>query len=720
MSRKKGKKRAGATSGSRARDDVAGRSLHELADNLLFAGILLILFFRPFVSGRTYPHYNHFFHIGVAVLAALWILKSRKDGTLEIHNRLLTGFVLAFALVCSATFFTSVNKGLTLRYIFEIISYSLLFLLIANNFREKNSIKVAIGIVFVSAFIISVYGIWQYYHTLEMTRRYLEMVMKSGDEEFLMGIPLNTGILHRLETKRAFATFLYPNAYAMFLVLIGSLAAGWAWEMRQSMLSFTISGIRGVFRRDLAEPAPRTVGEKTSKSHPALRFLSVVGAGLWNAGKAFTAPLFVVFCILLLWNLYLTYSRGGWLSALAAVMIFVGVRIVTGRQASQNGNAVATAVMLIASLFLCMKTIPADASMVQEPSLISRIRDSQTIEHRLSYWSTAVTMISDNPWFGVGWGAFEKAYPKYMVLGGYPVKLAHNNFLQVWAETGIIGLNAFAGMWLVFLYTFWKKAVSGPAVAMRGVACGLGTAVIAFLVNSVVDFALYLPALAYLVFAFMGLLVAIPAPQEQSDKFTMRVPGVAAIFLLLILSFYSATLFKSYISLQYRNRAEALRNAAFPTEFARHVGFESDPEKQRSALRAGISLLERSINLYPLDAEAHHLLGDNYLRMSQMEEQPGYLHSAIEHLKRASNLDPFSPYVYQSLATAYWTAGNAWDRKDMFEKSLEAERRASENFPVNPEFHDRLRQIYDALGRTDEAKREATLAEKLRKYYKEF
>jgi hypothetical protein len=327
-------------------------------------------------------------------------------------------------------------------------------------------------------------------------------------------------------------------------------------------------------------------------------------------------------------------------------------------------------------------------------------------------------MVKDNPWLGVGWGAFEKAYPRYMILGGYPVKLAHNNYLQVWAETGLLGLNAFIGMWLVSIYTFWRKARTEAPAELRPIACALGAGLIGFLVHSMVDFGLYLPTIMYCVYAFLGLLVAVPSRREEKDKFALRFPAAAAAISVAALCVFMVFLYRSFAALSIYMHVEEERNKAFPTQYAMARGFQSDPQRQRKVLAASVSPLKKSIDYFPLDADSRHMLGDTYVRMAQMENAPYLLGKAKEQLERAAELNPLSPYVYQSLATAYWIDGNKNRNPEMFQKALDAELRASENFPLNPEYHRKLVQIYKSLEMKERAQEHAQLAKELQKHFK--
>ena len=672
-----------------------------VADNLLFALVLLILFLRAFLSGRTYPHYNHFFHLAVCVATILWLVKCYKRGTLELHNRLLTGFVLAFALVCSITFFTTINKGITLRYIYEIISYTLLFLIIANNFRDGASIKAAVFMILASGLLVNIYGVYQRYVTLQATRDYIENVIGSGNQDMLMGLPLKPEILYRLQSQRIFSTFLFPNAYSLFLAISAALAIGLIWSMRGKISKFA-----GELLKKPVSQGPALVGYRVPRP-------------VWLLGRILLLALCAISCILIPWNLWMTGSRGGWLSAIAIVFVLLATGL-WGRKIPVGGKVAA---LLFVAVLLTTFTVGGDAFSAEpkaeyEESFAQRLTDSSSVRQRFTYWKASLEMVKDHPWLGVGWGAFEAAYPRFMILGGYPVKLAHNNYLQVWAETGTVGLNAFIGMWLVFLYTFWRKARPGAAGELRGIACGLGAGVIGFLVNSLVDFALYLPPLMYFIYAMMGLLVAIPSERTEGDKFTFRFSSLAGIASIIAVCFFTGLIFKSYQGMRIFMKVEDERNRAFPTKFAIEEGMQVDRDRQYRVLKESVPLLKESIGHYSYDSEAHHMLGDVHVHLFRLENATRQMDEGISHLKRGGDLSPYSPHIFNSLAVAYWMMGNATGDRELFQKALEAELIASENFPVNPDYHGKLRQIYKALGEHKKAREERRKANELKKHYK--
>ena len=68
---------------------------------------------------------------------------------------------------------------------------------------------------------------------------------------------------------------------------------------------------------------------------------------------------------------------------------------------------------------------------------------------RLAHWQVAFDMMRDHPWLGVGFGNYDAYYEQYRLL--YWVNglgHAHNYYLNIFAETGVLGFLAYLFMWV--------------------------------------------------------------------------------------------------------------------------------------------------------------------------------------------------------------------------------------------------------------------------------
>ena len=131
-----------------------------------------------------------------------------------------------------------------------------------------------------------------------------------------------------------------------------------------------------------------------------------------------------------------------------------------------------------------------------------------TIE-RLAHWQAAEGMITDHPWLGVGFGNYEVAYAQYHTLyWENGLGHAHNYYLNVWAETGIFGLLAYAVFWIYVIVRTARLAIGKPGSSIRAtnwVALGILGAWLHIAAHNIVD-NLYVANMFLFVGVYLGLL----------------------------------------------------------------------------------------------------------------------------------------------------------------------------------------------------------------------
>jgi O-antigen ligase len=115
-------------------------------------------------------------------------------------------------------------------------------------------------------------------------------------------------------------------------------------------------------------------------------------------------------------------------------------------------------------------------------------------------------MWRDNFWLGVGFGCYEPAYADYALIN-WPIALghAHNYYLNLLAETGVLGLAAYLVFFGAVLLHLWR-ATRERRGWQRGLALGILGASVQLLVHSLVD-----NLLVNNVHLFFGVLLALAA-----------------------------------------------------------------------------------------------------------------------------------------------------------------------------------------------------------------
>lgn len=155
-------------------------------------------------------------------------------------------------------------------------------------------------------------------------------------------------------------------------------------------------------------------------------------------------------------GLLASWSRGGWLSAAAGVGVVLYVQggpIIKGAALAGAG-----AVMLFGPLtyryipsFLTdrIADLPSYFGSGMWEVVQQQVTDSNfSIIERLAHWIAALRMWEMSPWLGVGPGNYAAVYPQVRLARWEdPLGHAHNTYLNMLAENGLIGFSAYLVLW---------------------------------------------------------------------------------------------------------------------------------------------------------------------------------------------------------------------------------------------------------------------------------
>jgi O-antigen ligase len=215
--------------------------------------------------------------------------------------------------------------------------------------------------------------------------------------------------------------------------------------------------------------------------------------------------------------LILSGSRGGLISLLAEIFFLL---IVTTKTKGYNQVLikVGLAVLLVATIIFGSMLIGGESSLTR---LAETAASEDFSTNRTHIWDVTLNIIKNNFIFGTGYGSFGVAYTPYDSFNGLErVEQAHNDYLQILADAGIIGL-IIAGFFIFTLFRTGLKNTRTSIPFRRGVAVGALAGCFAILVHSLFDFVLHTTAIAMMFITLVSLVVV------SGNKFPEDSPDIS-------------------------------------------------------------------------------------------------------------------------------------------------------------------------------------------------
>ncbi len=182
--------------------------------------------------------------------------------------------------------------------------------------------------------------------------------------------------------------------------------------------------------------------------------------------RKFGWSLFMVSAVALFYN----GTRGAWMAGAFTVVVIWGTACVSKRQALLVGILLFVSV---GALFV------GDAHFQERVESMTVTTKYRSNTERILLWTSAYHMFEDAPFFGIGFGQFETAYPtKYILPAAQERTLghAHSNVMQMLAERGALGCIAFLWMWFYFMYfglQGWRRYRQPVYLAFFAIVAGL-------------------------------------------------------------------------------------------------------------------------------------------------------------------------------------------------------------------------------------------------------
>lgn len=310
----------------------------------------------------------------------------------------------------------------------------------------------------------------------------------------------------------------------------------------------------------------------------------------------------------------LVQSRAGTASFIMASLMFACFSLQAGwcRRIAVAATGVYLAMIIgfVVILFGPFHDVDKFFPGAMQPRVAALLADGRVVATRV-----AERMFLASPVLGTGLGTYGDLYPT-MTRDGIPWYFAHNEYAQLLAEAGAVGLIALAAAaWGLCkaAATFWRRAVDSD----RMLGAAAWAAVFGLAIHSCFDWNLRIPANAFLFCVAAGL--ALASAQSTADL-TRRaqLPRPAARWFGLVVTAAAMVA----IGMSFRDAASEVAQRELREAIALARLHAADPKtgSPQEALQLAIARGERMARWDPADAQLAVVLGQAHLHLAMMPQ----------------------------------------------------------------------------------------------------
>jgi O-antigen ligase len=152
-------------------------------------------------------------------------------------------------------------------------------------------------------------------------------------------------------------------------------------------------------------------------------------------------------------------------------------------------------------------------------------RGAPSASARLDYWEAAARITRAHPLLGSGPGTFGPSYLAIKRPESEPAKLTHNDYLEQACDSGLPGFAAYTAFVLGALLCSAARQTgttgsTSPALAQDRWRFAVWLGVLGWSLQGLFEFGLYIPALAWPAFTFIGWLLGLEQPGLRARAHT--------------------------------------------------------------------------------------------------------------------------------------------------------------------------------------------------------
>jgi O-antigen ligase len=398
--------------------------------------------------------------------------------------------------------------------------------------------------------------------------------------------------------------------------------------------------------------------------------------------------------LVMLVGMAVTFSRGGWVAVVVALLVLLGTLIF--HRNHRLPAFLLLAVLAVGGTVFVTNYLSQTLSYMRRVNTDLQDKPENVLNLRRGMWTAAEQMWRDHFWWGVGPAHYDYRFRDYRPenIQMSPDR-AHNDYLNLladWGATGgiivLAGLVTFGAGWR----KTWKYVRPAENDFGRGLSnrfaffLGASAGLFALAIHSVVDFNLHIPANAILGVTLLALLSSNLRFATERYWLGARLPVKMPVTLALVagVAYLSCQGWRRGHEALWLARAEQLPNFSTQRAAALNTAFAFEPmdfetaynigecfrtqsfdggQNYEDLARAAMQWYARGMKLNPHD-------GYNYLRYGMCLDWLDKHDEAGLYFNRADALDPNGYYTAANVGWHYVQVRNYAAARPWLERSL--------------------------------------------------
>ena len=211
--------------------------------------------------------------------------------------------------------------------------------------------------------------------------------------------------------------------------------------------------------------------------------------------------------LIILTAIIFSYTRGVWLGIIGGLIFMAILR-------SKRLLLLVITGIIVGSMFL---TIFPSSKLTRR--VVGTFKSERPVGDRIYFWQGSLRIIRDYPITGLGWEGFGIVYPRYKPAEGRQLVChAHNNFIDMAVDSGLLGLGIF--IWfLVTIYKvgfhIFKELEDGY---FKGIAWGFLGSLTAFLIAGLSQYNFGDSEVVMLFYFLLAMVMVIPRIRKPTSN----------------------------------------------------------------------------------------------------------------------------------------------------------------------------------------------------------